>query len=226
MKCPTPCALFLAVAMTAGCAFDPLVQYLAAGGLAVLQVNYRGSAGRGRTFLDAGKRAWGKGIEEDLEAAIEEVSRRGWVDGGRICVAGGSYGGYSALMSVIRHPGRYRCAASINGPTDLPFLYHSSRFLHGTDEGRTYFRDFVGDPEEGYDELLTISPAYRAAEIQVPVLLVHATDDERVESTTSTGCARYSTRSGGRPTSISSRVEATFPRAANGWRSRTACAPS
>jgi hypothetical protein len=92
-------------------AFDPLVQYLAAGGLAVLQVNYRGSAGRGRTFLDAGKRAWGRGIEQDIEAAIEEVTRRGWVDGDRICVAGGSYGGYSALMSVIRRPDRYRCAA-------------------------------------------------------------------------------------------------------------------
>ena len=70
--------------------FDPLVQSLAAGGLAVLQVNYRGSSGRGRAFIDAGKQQWGKGIEEDLEAAVDEVVRRGLVDGARICIAGGA----------------------------------------------------------------------------------------------------------------------------------------
>ncbi|MGH0033134.1 MAG: alpha/beta hydrolase family protein, partial [Myxococcota bacterium] len=62
-------------------AFDPLVQFLAAGGLAVLQVNYRGSGGRGQSFLDAGKRQWGRGIEEDLEAAFDHVVERGIVDG-------------------------------------------------------------------------------------------------------------------------------------------------
>lgn len=161
--------------------FDPLVQYLAAGGLAVLQVNYRGSSGRGRSFLDAGKRQWGTGIERDLEAAIDEVVSRGWVDGDRVCVAGGSYGGYSALMSVITRPERYRCAASINGPTDLPFLYHSNPAMHATREGREYFNEFIGDPEEGYESLLVISPAYRAAEIRVPVLLIHGTEDRRVD---------------------------------------------
>jgi len=161
--------------------FDPLVQYLAAGGLAVLQVNYRGSSGRGQAFFEAGKREWGKGIEEDLEAAIDEVVKRDWVDGGRICVAGGSYGGYSALMSVIRRPERYRCAASVNGPTDLPFLYHSNPYFSITKEGREYFTEFVGHPEDDYEKLISISPAYLASEIQVPVLLVQGTEDRRVD---------------------------------------------
>jgi dipeptidyl aminopeptidase/acylaminoacyl peptidase len=161
--------------------FDPLVQYLAAGGLAVLQVNYRGSSGRGESFLEAGQRQWGTGIEEDIEAAVEKVKRLEWVDGERICIAGGSYGGYSALISVIRRPELYRCAASLNGPTDLPFLYYSSWDLHGTPKGREYFETYVGDPDEEHDRLVSISPVYRAAEIQVPVLLVQSSEDGRVD---------------------------------------------
>ncbi len=160
--------------------FDPLVQYLAAGRLAVLQVNYRGSGGRGGAFLDAARRQWGAGIEDDVEASVERVVALGWVDPERICIAGGSYGGYSALMSVIRYPERYRCSASLNGPTDLPFLYHSWPFMKHTKPGRDYFLEFIGDPDEDYEELLEISPAYRADEIRVPLLLVHGVRDERV----------------------------------------------
>jgi dipeptidyl aminopeptidase/acylaminoacyl peptidase len=158
-------------------AFDPLVQFLAAGGLAVLQVNFRGSAGRGQAFLDAGKREWGAGIEEDLEAAFDEVVRRGLVDGDRACIAGASYGGYSALMSVIRNPQRYRCAASLNGPTDLPF---ESNFYFWWDEARKYFEEYIGDPDDP-EQLRSISPVYRASEIRVPVLLVQGTEDRVVD---------------------------------------------
>jgi dipeptidyl aminopeptidase/acylaminoacyl peptidase len=158
--------------------YDPLVQFLAAGGLAVLQVNYRGSGGHGKSFLDAGKRQWGRGIEDDLEAALDAVIERGWVDPDRICVAGGSYGGYSALMSVIRRPDRYRCAASVNGPTDLLFAYET--FFDRWEEGREYFEEFIGDPEDEED-LLSISPAYQAAAIRVPIFLVHGTEDRRVD---------------------------------------------
>jgi pimeloyl-ACP methyl ester carboxylesterase len=158
--------------------FDPLVQFLAGGGLAVLQVNYRGSAGRGKAFLDAGKRQWGKGIEDDLEAAVDEVVRTGWVDTERMCVVGGSYGGYSALMSVIRSPERYRCAASLNGPTDLQFLYHS--WFGNWKSGREFFEESIGDPEDS-KKLQAISPAYLASGIRVPILLVQGTEDPRVD---------------------------------------------
>lgn len=159
--------------------FDPLVQFLAAGGLAVLQVNYRGSSGRGQAFLDAGNQQWGKGIEQDLEAAVDEIVRRGLVDGDRVCIAGGSYGGYSALMSVIRSPTRYRCAASLNGPTDLPFEYHFY-FKQGGKEGEAYFSDYIADPNDAA-ELRSMSPVYRASEIQVPVLLIQGGKDRRVD---------------------------------------------
>jgi dipeptidyl aminopeptidase/acylaminoacyl peptidase len=159
--------------------FDPLVQSLAAGGFAVLQVNYRGSSGRGQAFLDAGKQQWGKGIEQDLEAAVDEVVRRGLVDGDRVCIAGGSYGGYSALMSVIRSPTRYRCAISLNGPTDLLFEYHFY-FKRGGEEGKTYFSEYIADPDDP-EQLRSMSPVYRASEINVPVLLIQGGEDRRVD---------------------------------------------
>ncbi len=158
--------------------FNPLAQFLAAGGMAVLQVNYRGSSGRGKAFLDAGKREWGAGIEEDLDAAFDEMVRRGLVDGDRACIAGGSYGGYSALMSAIRSPERYLCAASLNGPTDLPFAFHFG--FDWSDEGREYFDEYIADPDD-LESLQTISPVYRASEIRIPVLLAQGTEDRIVD---------------------------------------------
>ena len=102
-----------------------------------------------------------------------------WIDGDRVCIAGGSYGGYSALISAIRRPDRYRCAASLNGPTDLPFAYQS--YFRRWKEGREYFNEFVGDPEEDLDKLISISPAYQASKIRIPILLVQSTDDRRVD---------------------------------------------
>lgn len=159
-------------------AFDPLVQFLAAGGMAVLQVNYRGSSGRGQEFLEAGKHQWGRGIEGDLEAAYDEVVGRGWVDGDRVCVAGGSYGGYSALMSVIRSPDRYRCAASLNAPLDLPYEFHF--FFAHWERGRRYFEDVIADPDDP-ETLRALSPVYRVSELSVPVMLVQGSADRRVD---------------------------------------------
>jgi dipeptidyl aminopeptidase/acylaminoacyl peptidase len=161
-------------------AFDPWIQYLADAGMAVLQVNYRGSGGYGKSFLDAGRREWAQGIEDDIDAAVDRVVSQGLVDPGRIGIAGWSYGGYSALISAVRSPERYRCAASIAGPTDLPLIFQSSDFA-ASEEGRRRFAEIVGDPERDHDRLLEISPAYRAAEIRIPVLLGHGSEDRRVD---------------------------------------------
>jgi acetyl esterase/lipase len=160
--------------------FDPLVQFLAAAGLAVLQVNYRGSSGYGKAFLEAGRREWAEGIEDDIDAAVDRVVADGLVDGGRICIAGASYGGYSALMSIVRNPKRYRCAASLAGPSDLPLLFESPDFAD-SEEAIRYLTEIVGDPKREYERLAQISPVYRAAEITVPVLLAHGERDRRVD---------------------------------------------
>lgn len=160
--------------------FAPLVQTLATGGYAVLQVNYRGSGGRGRDFLDAGRLAWGREIEDDIEAALDHVLAGKKVDPDRICIFGGSYGGYSALISITRRPQRYRCAIALAAPTDLLLMFQSSDFA-GTEEGRREFAKIVGDPDRDRDHLIEISPAYRARDMDVPLLLIHGDRDIRVD---------------------------------------------
>ena len=161
-------------------AFDPLVQYLARSGFAVLQVNYRGSGGYGRAFKESGYRQWGRGIEDDIDAAVEHVMAQGSFATDRMCVVGASYGGYSALMSVIRHPTRYRCAATLAGVTDIALMFNSSDWA-SSGPLREKMVEVTGDPDLDYDELRKYAPVYRASEIQVPIYLAHGIDDRRVD---------------------------------------------
>jgi dienelactone hydrolase len=160
--------------------FNPLVQYLARSGFAVLQVNYRGSGGYGRAFRESGYRQWGRGIEDDIDAAVEYVMAQDSFATNRMCIVGASYGGYSALMSVIRHPTRYRCAATFAGVTDIALMFNSSDWA-SSGELREKMAEVTGDPELEYDELRKYSPVYRASEIRVPIYLAHGIDDRRVD---------------------------------------------
>ncbi len=159
--------------------YNPVVQYFASWGFAVLQVNYRGSSGYGRSFEEAGKKQWAQGIEDDIDAAVDDAIARPEIDATRICIVGGSYGGFSALASVIRHESRYRCAASLNGVTDIPFRFEadgcadSKRCLEA-------FAKVVGDPETDHDKLVEISPAYHVDQIHTPVYVIYGTEDENV----------------------------------------------
>jgi dipeptidyl aminopeptidase/acylaminoacyl peptidase len=156
------------------------VQYLARSGFAVLQVNYRGSGGYGRRFQEAGHRQWGRGIEDDIETAVDHVLASGRVDGGRMCVVGASYGGYSALMMVIREPKRYRCAASLSGVTDIALLFNVDS-VTGGEILTSQMEKIVGDPDRDYEEMRRYSPVYRADEIEVPIHLAHGEWDRTVD---------------------------------------------
>jgi dipeptidyl aminopeptidase/acylaminoacyl peptidase len=160
--------------------FDSELQFLAGLGYAVLQVNFRGSEGYGRAFREAGKRNFGRLIEDDIDAALEAVLATEPLDRERMCVLGSSYGGFSALVASLRWPGRFRCAVSINGPTDLPLLFTASD-ASASEERRTRLVDIVGDPNEMLDELRTTSPAYRADELQTPLMLIQGARDARVD---------------------------------------------
>lgn len=156
------------------------VQYLARSGFAVLQVNYRGSGGFGRRFEQAGHRQWGRGIEDDIERAVDHVLASGQVDGERMCVVGSSYGGYSALMMVIREPRRYRCAASLSGVTDIALMFNVDA-VTGGELLTSRMEKIVGDPDRDYEEMRRYSPVYRADEIQVPIHLAHGQWDRTVD---------------------------------------------
>lgn len=160
--------------------FDPAVQLFASLGYAVLQVNFRGSDGYGSAFRDAGRHHYGNLIEDDIDATTRTVLKDFPIDSDRLCVVGASYGGFSALVSAIRWPKRFRCAVSIAGVTDQLLLFSASDSSQ-TDHGMQALIKAVGDPATDSDSMRAYAPLYRYRELTVPVMLVHGTADARVD---------------------------------------------
>lgn len=154
-------------------AFDPETQLLAKAGYAVLQVNYRGSGGYGRSFMQAGAREWGGKMQDDLTDATRWAIEQGHTTQERICIYGGSYGAYAAMMGAAREPALYRCAAGYVGVYDLPMMRNDDR--RGAAWMRTWFDEWVGADAQA---LAAASPTQRAAQIRSPVLLVAGGKDE------------------------------------------------
>jgi len=162
--------------------YDVTVQALAARGWLVLQPNFRGSGGYGRTFAEQGRRQWADRMQADVEDAVAQVVASGRADAKRLAIFGASYGGYSALMGAVRQPDRYRAVVSIAGDADLIESLAFSRREDGADSPTyAYWRGSMGDPKADEALLIRASPARRAAEIQAPVLLLHGTEDTIVD---------------------------------------------
>lgn len=162
--------------------YEPTVQFLANRGYAVLQVNFRGSTGYGKAFLNAGNKAWGTGImQHDLTDAVQQLIREGIFDPRRIAIMGGSYGGYAALAGVAFTPDLYACGVSIVGPSSLLTLIQSVppywRPLMKILEHR------VGNPNDPQDveRLKAQSPLYHVERIRVPLLIIQGANDPRVK---------------------------------------------
>ncbi|MBZ0221539.1 MAG: prolyl oligopeptidase family serine peptidase [Dokdonella sp.] len=160
--------------------FNPELQFLGSLGIAVLQVNFRGSDGYGRAFREAGQGAQGTGIEDDIDRAVAWALAKYPLDASRMCMLGASYGGYSALMSTVRAPDRYRCAVSISGVTDRLLFFTASDGGQSA-AGRTQLEKFVGDPIKERDRMIQTSPVYRYRELTTPIMLVHGEADRRVD---------------------------------------------
>lgn len=156
-------------------AYDPDSQFLASLGYAVVQVNYRGSGGRGPDFQMAGYRHFGDRIQQDLREGLDWAIQQGYADPARLCVYGGSFGGYSSLMQPILSPGMFKCAIDYAGVSDWAIGFHKSDTSH-TKLGRKYFAEAIGD--EGAAK--SISPLYQLDKFNVPVLIAHGEDDPRV----------------------------------------------
>jgi dipeptidyl aminopeptidase/acylaminoacyl peptidase len=154
--------------------FDAQSQLLAAAGYAVLQVNFRGSSDYGRAFHQAGARQWGGTMQDDVTDATRWAVEQGYADPSRICIFGGSYGGYAALMGVAKEPALYRCAAGYVGIYDLPLMYRKGD-LRESQSNVVYMRDWIGDESQ----TASISPVNLAAKIRVPVFLAAGGKDER-----------------------------------------------
>lgn len=152
--------------------FDSQAQMLAAAGYAVLQVNFRGSGGRGREFRQSGARQWGLAMQDDVTDATKWAVAEGIADPKRVCLYGASYGAFAALMGVAREPSLYRCAAGYVGVYDLVQLAGEETRKRGSIA--TWTKEWIGDDA---GQLAANSPTRRAAAIKVPVLLAAGRED-------------------------------------------------
>ncbi len=175
--------------------FAPLVQLLASRGYAVLQVNFRGSAGYGAAFEQAGRREWGGAMQDDVTDGTRWLIAEGIADPERLCIVGWSYGGYAALMGLVREPALYRCAASIAGISDLRRLAkaNSMSYLSGQVTAAR-----IGSPWRDGPQLAAASPLQRAGAITAPVLLVHG-DRDRVVAVDHSRSMERALAAAGRP---------------------------
>jgi dipeptidyl aminopeptidase/acylaminoacyl peptidase len=156
--------------------FDWWAQFLATRGYAVLQPQFRGSTGFGAELFRAGHKQWGRGMQDDITAGVEDLVARGIADPKRVCIVGGSYGGYAALAGAAFTPELYACAVSVNGVTDIPQMAGYLR-ERGGDDSDAYraWRDLIGHPSEA--DVIAFSPSRSIESIRVPILLIHATND-------------------------------------------------
>jgi dipeptidyl aminopeptidase/acylaminoacyl peptidase len=155
--------------------FDWWSQALASQGYAVLQANYRGS-NVNSTLLEAGFGEWGRKMQTDLSDGVRDLAKQGVIDPHRVCIVGGSYGGYAALAGVTLDAGVYRCAVAVAGVSDLRRMrkWTANNDLSST---QRYWDRFMGVTDKKGASLEEISPIEHIAAVNVPVLLIHGRDD-------------------------------------------------
>ncbi|HEU4587931.1 MAG TPA: S9 family peptidase [Gemmatimonadales bacterium] len=158
--------------------YDPEVQLLANRGYAVLQVNYRGSTGYGKAYLNAGNREWAGKMQDDLVDAKRWAVAQGYADSSRVCLVGTSYGGYATLVGLAFTPDEFRCGIAVAGPSSLLSLLRSiPAYWTGY---RAVLDKRLGGLEADSVFLRERSPIYRADQIAAPLLIVQGANDPRV----------------------------------------------
>lgn len=156
--------------------FEWEAQLLASRGYAVLQVNYRGSGGYGIEFQEVGHGKWGTLMQDDITDATLALVEQGMVDPNRMCIYGGSYGGYAALMGAVKEPELYQCAIGSVGVYNLPMMFEKGDIAE-RERSLAYLYDVLGDDLE---DQKARSPVYNVDKIKAKILLIHGTKDQRV----------------------------------------------
>lgn len=150
--------------------------YLASKGYRVLQPQFRGSAGYGRVFRDAGKKALGTLMVEDIHSGVQSMIRKGLARPEQIGIMGYSAGAHLALMSVSKAPGLYGAAVGISGSYDL---VQQRRLMQAQNDVTSvrFFHAFIG---QNNDLLREHSPMSHIDKVNIPVLLFHGERDRAV----------------------------------------------
>ena len=159
--------------------YNPEGQWFANRGYACLQVNFRGSTGYGKDFLNAGDKEWGRDMHNDLVDAVHWAIEQGIADPQKVAIYGGSYGGYAALLGATFTPDLFCCAVDIVGPSNLITLIRTippywSTFL-------ATFHKRVGNPDTEEEFLKSRSPLFKVDQIKIPMLIAQGANDPRVK---------------------------------------------
>jgi dipeptidyl aminopeptidase/acylaminoacyl peptidase len=156
--------------------WQPVRQLIAAAGMALLSVDFRGSTGYGQAFRLANRDEWGHADVHDLVDAARWAAAQPWCDG-RLAVFGGSYGGYLALGALVAEPSLWKAGIDMYGDSEIAESYR-----HGDRPGRLDLQRQMGSPDdpEAADRFRRGSPVYLAERIEAPLLILHGRRDRRV----------------------------------------------
>ena len=157
-------------------AWFPFKMLLAEEGFAVLDVDFRGSTGYGRSFREANRGEWGHADVHDLIDAARWAAAQPWCNG-RLAIWGGSYGGYLVLCALVEDPSLWRAGVDMYGDSDI-----AESFRHGDRPGRLDLERQMGSPDDPArtDVYRRGSPVFRAERIEAPLLILHGRKDRRV----------------------------------------------
>lgn len=161
--------------------YDPYAQFFANRGYAVFQMNFRGSTGYGKAFLNAGNKQWGDAMQNDITDGVQYLAKKGIADPKQIAIFGGSYGGYATLAGLAFTPDVYAAGISYVGPSSIITLLNSIPPYWAV--LKTMFNERVGDPSkpEDAERLKRQSPLFSAEKIKAPLLVVQGANDPRVK---------------------------------------------
>ena len=160
----------------------PEAQFFASRGYAVLEPEPRGSLGFGLDHYKSSWKQWGQAMQDDITDGALHLAKEGIVDKGRMCLYGGSYGGYATAMGLAKDPDLWKCGVPFVAVTDLflfqGVVYSDIAFL--SDFFQTDFKKLVGDSTDDKEMFTKYSPTLQAHRIKAPVLLAMGSDDVRV----------------------------------------------
>ncbi len=162
--------------------FDWWAQFVATRGFAVLQPEFRGSAGFGQAFKEAGRHKWGLEMQNDVTDGVKAMIAQGIADPKKMCIVGWSYGGYAALAGVTLTPELYKCGIAMAGVSNLVTMlgfeanHHNMTFNPDVN----YWPRVIGDPTQDGDRLRATSPALHADRVTAALLLIHGKNDTTV----------------------------------------------
>jgi len=163
-----------------GWGYNPIAQFFANRGYAVLMPNFRGSTGYGKKFLNAGNGEWGRKMQDDITWGVKYLTAQGTVDPKRVGIMGISYGGYATLAGVAFTPDLYRAAVDSAGPVNLITLLEATPPYWEAQRKLLFARMASLDTPEGKAWLKERSPLTAAANIKTPLLVVQGANDPRV----------------------------------------------